>query len=102
MRLNVESCSHKNPECANSFLENPPNIILNRFFELNSVEIKINLNPKAQAVNRAQRQLRPERYLRLELSDSSCILFSAELSSKNWFNILFGGFSRKELAHSGF
>ena len=32
-------------------------------------------------------------YLRLELSDSSCILFSTELSSKNRFNILFGGFS---------
>ena len=27
-----------NPECANSYHENPPNRILNRFFELNSVE----------------------------------------------------------------
>ena len=40
--------------------------------------------------------------LRLELSDSSGILFSTELSSKNRFKILFGGFSRLALAHSGF
>ena len=30
--------------------------------------------------------------LRLDLSDSSCILFSTELSLKNRFSILFGGF----------
>ena len=47
----------KNPECANSYHENPPNKILNRFFNLNC-----NLNPKAQAVNKAQRQLRLESY----------------------------------------
>ena len=36
----VESCSHKNPECANFYHENPSNRILNRFYELNSVEIR--------------------------------------------------------------
>ena len=41
-------------------------------------------------------------YVRLELSDSNCILFSTELSSKNRFNILFGGFSWQKLAHSEF
>ena len=40
-------------------------------------------------------------YLRFELSDSNCIWFSTELSSKNRMNILFGGFSWKELAHFG-
>ena len=41
--------------------ENPPNRILNRFFELNSVENKMQL-PKAQSLNKAQRQPRPELY----------------------------------------
>ena len=41
-------------------------------------------------------------YLRLELSDSSCSSFSTELTIKNRFNFLFGGFSWYELAHSGF
>ena len=37
-----------------SYHEIPQNRILNRFFELNSVEKKIcSLNPKAQAVNKA-------------------------------------------------
>ena len=39
--------------------------------------------------------------LRLELSDSNCVWFSTELSSKNRINILFGGFSWKELVHFG-
>ena len=52
----------KNPECANSYHENLPNRILNRCFELNSVENKMQLDPKAQAVNKAQRKLRPEPY----------------------------------------
>ena len=36
-----------------------PSRILNRFFELNSVELRCSLNPKAQAVIKAHRQLRP-------------------------------------------
>ena len=36
--MNVESCSHKKTECANSYHENPPKRILNRFYGLNSVE----------------------------------------------------------------
>ena len=57
-RSTVESCSlHKNPECANSYHENLSNRILNWFFELNSVEIRCSLNPKAQVVNKAKRQL---------------------------------------------
>ena len=51
--------SHQNPECANSNYENPPNRILNRFYELNSVENYSNLNPEAQAANKAKQQLRP-------------------------------------------
>ena len=54
IRLNVKSCSHKNPECANSFHKNLPNKILNRFFELNSVEIRCSLNLKAQVEKKAQ------------------------------------------------
>jgi len=38
IRLNVESCSHQTPEYANSNHENPPNTILNRFFEFTFVE----------------------------------------------------------------
>ena len=30
--LDVESCSDKNSKCANSYHQNPPNRILNRFF----------------------------------------------------------------------
>ena len=48
-RLNVESCSHKNPECANSCRENPPNRILNWFFELNSVENKMQLESESSS-----------------------------------------------------
>ena len=48
IRLNVESVSHKNPECANSYLENPPNRILNRFFELNSAENKMQLKSESE------------------------------------------------------
>ena len=59
---NFKSCSHQNSECANSNRENPPNRIINRFFELNSAEIRCRLNPKAQAVNKAQRQIKPEPY----------------------------------------
>ena len=59
----MRSCSHKNPECSNSYHGNPPsNRILNRFFELNLWTIRYSLNQKAQAVNNAQRQLRPESY----------------------------------------
>ena len=39
-------CSHHNVECANSHHENPPNRILNRFFEFNSVENKMQLESK--------------------------------------------------------
>ena len=62
IRLNVESCSHKNPECGNSYHENPPNRKLNRFF-LTLLKIRCSLNPKAQGVNKAS-QLRPEPYFR--------------------------------------
>ena len=40
--------------------ENPPYKIINRFYELN--KIICNVNPKAQAINKAQWQLRPESY----------------------------------------
>jgi len=43
IRLNVESSPHKNPECAKSYHENPPKRKLNRFFQLNSVENKMQL-----------------------------------------------------------
>ena len=46
-RLNVEPYSHKNPEFANSYHENPQNRILNRFFELNSVENKMQLESES-------------------------------------------------------
>ena len=60
IRLNVESCSHQNLECANSNHEIPSNIILNRFFFNSTLwKIRCSLNPKAQAVNKVQRQLRP-------------------------------------------
>ena len=62
IKLNVESCSHKNPECANSYHENPPNRILNRFLNSTLWKIRCSLNLKAQAVNKAQRQLRLEPY----------------------------------------
>jgi len=58
--LNVES--YKNPECANSYHYNQTNIILNWFFELNSVENKMQLESIAQVVNKDQRLLRPEPY----------------------------------------
>ena len=62
-RLNVESCSPKNPERANYYHENPPKRILNRFFFNSTLwKIRCGLNPKAQAVKKAQRQLRPEQY----------------------------------------
>ena len=53
----------KNPECANPYHENPPNRIL-KTGSLNSTlwTIRCSLNPKAQAVNKAQRHLRPEPY----------------------------------------
>jgi len=47
IRLNVASCSHKNPECANAYHENPPNRILNWFFELNSLENKMQLESES-------------------------------------------------------
>jgi len=48
-----------------SYHEITQNRILNRFFELNSVENKMSsLNSKAQAVNKARRQLRLESYFR--------------------------------------
>ena len=48
-----------------SYHEITQNRILNRFFELNSVENKMSsLNSKAQAVNKAQRQLTLESYFR--------------------------------------
>ena len=48
-----------------SYHEITQNRILNRFFELNSVENKMrSLNSKAEAVNKAQRQLRLESYFR--------------------------------------
>ena len=51
----------KTGKCANSYHENPPNRILNRLLtEL--WKIRCSLNPKAQAVNKAQRRLRPEPY----------------------------------------
>ena len=53
--LNVE-------ECANSYHYNQPNIILNWFFKLNSVENKMQLESIAQVVNKVQRLLRPEPY----------------------------------------
>ena len=63
-QLNVESCFHQNPECANSNRENPPNRILNRFFfNWTLWKIRCCLNPKAQAVKKVQQQLRPELYL---------------------------------------
>ena len=40
-------------------------------------------------------------YLRLELLHSISILFSTKLSSKNWFDSLFGGFSWYELVIPG-
>ena len=40
---NVEYCSYKNPECVNPYHENPPYRILKRFFKLNSVENKMQL-----------------------------------------------------------
>ena len=42
-----ESCSNKNPECANSYHENLPNRILNRFFEVNSLENKMQLESES-------------------------------------------------------
>ena len=54
----------KTGECgANSNHENPPNTILNLFYEFDSVENRCNLKPKALAVNNAQQQLRPESFL---------------------------------------
>ena len=47
IRLNVESCSHQNPECGNSNHENPPSTKLNRFYELNSVQNLMQLKLKA-------------------------------------------------------
>ena len=48
-----------------SYHEITQNRILNRFFELNSVENKMSsLNSKAKAVNKARRQLRLESYFR--------------------------------------
>ena len=41
----TESCSHVNPEWANSYFENPPNRLLNRFFELNSGKIQWRKSP---------------------------------------------------------
>ena len=53
----------KNWECANSYHENPPNRISNRFFYNSTLwKMRCSLNPKAQVVNKAQRQLRPELY----------------------------------------
>ena len=49
IRLNVESCSHQNTECANSNRKNSPNRILNRFFELNSVENKMQLESESSS-----------------------------------------------------
>ena len=63
-RFNVESCSQKNPDCANYYHENPPNRILNRFFFNPTLwKMRCSLIPKAQALNKAQRQLRPEPYI---------------------------------------
>ena len=53
----AQCCGLFSLKYANSFHENPPNRISNRFFKLNSVEIRCSLNPKAQAVNKAQQQL---------------------------------------------
>ena len=49
IRLNVESCSHQNPKYTNSYLKNPPNRILNRFFKLNPVENKMHLEPESSS-----------------------------------------------------
>ena len=62
VRLNVESCSRQHPECANSYHENTPNRIFNRFLKSILLKIRCSLNPKSQAVNKFQRQLRPEPY----------------------------------------
>ena len=50
----------KKPECANSYYKNPPNRIINRFFELHSVEKKMHL--ESESSNKAQRQLSAEPY----------------------------------------
>ena len=82
IRLNVESFSHQNPECAN---ENPPNTILNRFYELNFSRIRYNSNPKAQTVNKAQRQLRPKSYF-LEFYKSTAQVFDNLIWRNLYFN----------------
>ena len=43
-------------------MKNPPNTMLNLFYEFDSVENRCNLKPKALAVNKAQQQLRPESF----------------------------------------
>ncbi len=45
------SKTHKNLECANSYHENPPNRILNRVFELNSVENKMQLKSDSKVTD---------------------------------------------------
>ena len=47
--LSVESCYNKNPEYVNSYHEKPTNRILNRVFELNSVENKMQLKSESSS-----------------------------------------------------
>ena len=79
MKIKPTLVGHKNPECANSFHENQPNRILNRFLELNSVENKMQLESKSSS---RKRQLRPEQYFFKFVKSRAPVSFNSSL----WIN----------------
>ena len=79
IRLNIESCSHQNPECANSYNEIRQTGLMNSTLW----KIRCSFNPKAQVVNKVQRQLRPEPYFHEIFKSRALVEITKKGSTRN-------------------